>query len=67
MSEWTVKAGESFWSVAEDVVKTRLGRAPTTAEIDTTWRAIIAANRQKLPDPSNPDVLWVGTVLTIPA
>jgi hypothetical protein len=45
----------------------RLGRAPTNAEVDGTWRAIIAANRQHLPDPTNPDVLWVGTVLTIPA
>jgi nucleoid-associated protein YgaU len=44
----------------------RLGHDATTAQIDPVWRALVAANRNELPHPSNPSLLYVGTVLTIP-
>ncbi len=59
-----VRAGESFWSIAEDEVLTRVDEA-TDADIAGYWRRLIEINRARLPDPANPDLLWVGTTLTL--
>ena len=61
-----MKAGESFWSVAAAVMDSRLGHTPTAAEIVPFWQTLIDANRAQLPRPSNPDLIYVGMVLTIP-
>ena len=61
-----VAEGDGFWQVAEQVVSTQLGRDPTNGEVWAYWQQLIEANRDKLPDPSNPDLLFVGTVLTLP-
>lgn len=63
---WTVKSGDHFWSIAERVVAERWGRRPTTAETDGYWRALVAANRTRLADRENPDLLFPGQVLTLP-
>ena len=63
--EWTVAPGESFWSIAEDVVAESLGRAPSVAEIDGYWRALIDANRDRLASPS-PDLVRPGQVFVLP-
>src|SRR5215212_4252214 len=41
---WTVRPGECFWTIAEDVLATHLGRAPSDAEIVPYWRRLIEAN-----------------------
>ena len=64
---WTVAAGECLWSITSDLVHEAKGHAVTDAELIAPWQALIAANRSQLPDPANPDLLYVGTVLTIPA
>ena len=61
-----VRAGESFWSIAEDEVLTAVDEA-TDADIARYWRRLIETNRTRLPDPTNPDLLWVGTRLVIPS
>jgi nucleoid-associated protein YgaU len=61
-----VKAGESFWTIAAAIAEQRLGHPPTVAEIDGVWRVLIDANRAQLPNPADPDLLYVGIVLTIP-
>ncbi len=61
-----VRRGECFWSIAETLVLTRIDEA-TEADIAHYWRQLIEANRSKLPDSSNPDLLWAGTVLDLPA
>jgi hypothetical protein len=58
--------GGSFWTVAEDHVTAALGRAPTAAEVGAYWLDLIEANRSSLPDPGNPDLLYVGTTLALP-
>jgi nucleoid-associated protein YgaU len=63
---WLVKPGESFWSIAVSVTEARLGRHATVREVDSTWRALIEANRAQLPQPRNPSLLYVDTTLTIP-
>jgi nucleoid-associated protein YgaU len=61
-----VQSGDSFWSIAEAVTAARLGHAPTAQEIGPLWLRLIDANRAQLPRPGNPNLIYVGTVLTIP-
>lgn len=63
--EWTVAAGESFWSIATSVVADALGRTPTDAEVDPYWRALVAANLDRLATP-NPDLVHPGQVFVLP-
>ena len=59
-NEWVVAPGESFWSIAEDVVG-----AGTTAEITAYWRTLIDANRDRLVTP-DPDLVLPGQVFVLP-
>jgi nucleoid-associated protein YgaU len=63
---WTVKAGDCFWSIAEDVLQQAWGRAPTDAEIVPYWRALIDANRQALADKGNADLIFPGQMFAVP-
>ncbi|MET0158327.1 MAG: LysM peptidoglycan-binding domain-containing protein, partial [Acidimicrobiales bacterium] len=63
---YTVAVGDSFWSIAEDQVTIRLGRTPTDAEVLEPWLALIDANRDRLLDPADPDLLHPGQVLRLP-
>ncbi|MEY2447875.1 MAG: hypothetical protein QOH79_1351, partial [Acidimicrobiaceae bacterium] len=65
-TQWEVQPGESFWSVAVAIADTRAGGQATTSAVDAMWRALIDANREQLPKPNNPSLLYVGTILTIP-
>ncbi len=62
---YVVRSGDSFWSIAEDLVE-RDNPHTSDAAIARYWRALIADNRALLPDPSNPDVLLVGTTIALP-
>ena len=61
----TVAVGDSFWSIAERQVTTQLGRAPTDTEVVEPWLALIDANRDRLVDPTDPDLLHPGQVLRL--
>jgi len=62
---WTVAPGESFWTIAESLLATALGRPPTDAETARYWTRLIEANRDRLHDPANADLLFTGQVLTV--
>lgn len=62
----TVRPGESFWSVTEDELTRRLGRTPTPDEVVAWWAGLIAANRSRLVDPTDPDLLRPGQHLRLP-
>ena len=64
---WTVKPGECFWSIADEVLTARLGRVATDAEIVPYWRRLIEANRHQLAQPDNPDLIYPAQVFVIPA
>lgn len=64
---WVVEPGESFWAIAVEHLADELGRPPTDREIISYWTALIEANRAELPDPNNPDLLFAGHVLALPA
>jgi hypothetical protein len=62
----TVQPGDSFWTIAEDLVGLRLGRVPTEPEVIGPWLDLIAGNRDVLPDPADPNLLLPGTTLRLP-
>jgi nucleoid-associated protein YgaU len=62
----TVAVEDSFWSIAEQLVRIQLGRTPADDEVLEPWLALIDANRDRLDDPDNPDLLHPGLVLRIP-
>ena len=61
-----VAAGEHFWSIAADAVSARLGRTPEDDEVVRYWMALIDANRDRLADPSDPDLIHPGLELVLP-
>ena len=62
---WTVRPGDSFWHIAGRTVATAWGRDPSTVELDPYWRALIEANRARLADRANADLLFPGQELVL--
>lgn len=62
--EWVVAPGESFWSIAEEVVAEALGREPSEDEVRRYWVALIDANRGRLVT-ADPDLLLPGQRLRL--
>jgi hypothetical protein len=65
-AQWTVRPGDDFWSISESTLRAAWGRVPTAQEIAPYWLTVIAANRDRLPDPGNPNLLFPGNVLVLP-
>ncbi|HYI61914.1 MAG TPA: hypothetical protein VEW93_08940 [Acidimicrobiales bacterium] len=63
--EWRVEAGQSFWEVAERSLARAWGRAPTDDEVAPYWAALVEANRSRLVDPADPDLVRPGQVFTL--
>ncbi|MGQ0521455.1 MAG: hypothetical protein ACT4PX_09945 [Actinomycetota bacterium] len=63
---WTVRPGDHFWGVAEQVLAEALRCPASDQEVDPYWRAVVEANRSVLRDPANPDLLFPGQVIAIP-
>ncbi len=64
---WRVQPGDHFWSVAERVLGEAWHHSPTDAEVDPYWRSLVDANRSVLRDAANPDLVFPGQVITVPA
>jgi hypothetical protein len=65
--EHVVVAGESLWTIARDVVTAAIGRAPTDAEIADYWLDLIEVQRPFLADPDDPDLIFPGERVRLPA
>ena len=62
----TVAEGDSFWSIAVDLATAATaGRTPTEAEVVSVWASVVDANRDRLVEPGNPDLLLVGQTLDV--
>jgi len=59
-----VDAGESFWTIAVELVEASGGG--DLAEVTSTWSALIDANADRLVEPGNPDLLHIGQTLLVP-
>lgn len=66
-TSWTVRPGEDLWSITESVLITRLGHAPDQRKVAALWLRVIDANRPNLPDPANPNLIFAGDIVMIPA
>lgn len=64
---WEVAAGDHLWMIAEEVLAESTGSTPDEADVADYWWVLIEANRARLVAPDNPDLLFPGQVLTIPA
>jgi hypothetical protein len=64
--QWTVSAGEHFWSIATQVLSDHLARPPATEEVGDYWRRLVAANADRLVDAGDPDLLYPGQQLRVP-
>lgn len=62
----TVAAGEHLWSIAERALASRLGRAPSDAEIAVFWTEVIAANEGRLAS-GDPDLVFPGESVVLPS
>jgi hypothetical protein len=65
-SPWIVEAGDSFWSIAAETVSRSGDGAPDVRGLVGYWRRLIEANRHRLLDPANPDLLVPGQELVLP-
>lgn len=62
----TVVPGDHLWAIAERTLATRLGRAPSDAEIAPYWQRLIDANRDRLAI-GDPDLIFAGQVFRLPS
>ena len=65
--EVRVELGDSFWSLAEEVLAETSGPAASEEEVARYWRRLVAANLDRLVDPGNADLLLPGQVLVVPS
>jgi nucleoid-associated protein YgaU len=63
---YVVRRGDHLWSIAADALEDRLGHLPSTREVTSFWRSLIDANRDRLVDADNPDLLFAGQELVLP-
>jgi hypothetical protein len=63
---WTVRSGDDLWSIAEATLRSAPGRDPDEREIGRYWLALIDINRARLPDPSDPSLLYPGDTVVLP-
>lgn len=66
VEEVRVELGDSFWRLAVEAVREARGPAASEAEVARYWRRLVAANRDRLVDPGNADLLLPGQVLVLP-
>lgn len=64
---WEVDCGDHLWLIAQEVLAEPTGVVPSDEVVTEYWLTLIAANRDRLVAPQNPDLLIPGQVLTIPA
>jgi hypothetical protein len=67
VSTWTVRRGDHLWSIAERTLAVRHGAAPSDEAVRRYWVELISTNRHRLADPDNPDLIFAGQVLLLPA
>jgi nucleoid-associated protein YgaU len=64
---WTVEPGDSFWSIAQEVLIDNGLAHPDDEEIADYWRRLVVANRDRLASPAHPDLLFPGQIMRLPA
>ncbi|MHB8506624.1 MAG: hypothetical protein ACYDEN_13055, partial [Acidimicrobiales bacterium] len=63
---WVVRPGDSFWTIAEAVVRSHDPLA-STEDVAAYWWRLVERNSRRLPVPGDPDLLYVGDQVLLPA
>lgn len=64
--EVVTRPGDHLWGIAEATLATHLQRPPSASEVAPYWRRLVEANRSRLVDPSNPDLIYAGQRFELP-
>jgi hypothetical protein len=62
-----VAPGDNLWSIAKAVVEERLGPDPGLEPVADYWLRLVAANRDRLIRPGDPDLIQPGQTLLLPS
>jgi nucleoid-associated protein YgaU len=62
-----VRPGDSLWSIAEVTLAAAWGHPADPPDLAEYWWRVVEANRRSLPVPSDPDLLFPGDQVVIPA
>lgn len=62
----TVKPGDHLWGIAAARLRLALGAEADAEQIRPYWSALVEANRDRLVDPDDPDLLVPGQELVLP-
>ena len=65
--EVTVQPGDSIWRIVESHLHSKLGRQPSVPEVSTYCDVVVEVNRDRLADPDDPDRIYSGQILLLPA
>lgn len=63
---WTIARGEHLWFVAERVMTQALGADVHHGELARYWRSLVDANRERLVDRDNADLVYAGQEFVLP-
>jgi hypothetical protein len=63
---WTIAPGDHLWAVAAETLADHWRRPPTDREIVPYWRTLVEANRDRLVDHDQPDLVLPGQVFVLP-
>ncbi len=63
---WTIARGEHLWFVAERVMTQAVGADVHHGEIARYWRSLVDANRERLVDRDNADLVYAGQIFVLP-
>lgn len=63
----TAATGDHLWGLAAQALSDHRGAAPSDDEVMGYWQRLIEANRERLADPANPDLIYPGQEFVLPA
>ena len=66
LQRWRVARGEHLWAIAEAALSSAWDEAPSDGQVHDYWTRLIEENRSRLPDPTNPDLIYPGLELDLP-
>jgi nucleoid-associated protein YgaU len=64
---WIVRPGDNLWTISEAALAAAWKRPPTVSEVGAYWWQVVQLNRPRLPRPSDPDLLFPGDEVRLPA
>lgn len=63
---WVAQPGDHLWHIAGETLLDNWGQAPNDAEISIYWVTVVEANRDRLVDRSNADLIYPGQEFVLP-